>query len=224
MASGVFVTGTDTGIGKTRTSAALALALNHHALNPGYYKPIQTGEDDDCAWVAQNSGLRADQIAQPTCRYALPAAPWRAAQAEGKEVELEVVRVAWDALPQPRSWIVEGAGGLLVPINETETIADLVWELELPFLLVASTRLGTINHTLLSLESARTRGLRCLGIILNGPDDPGLKECLETHGRTPVVAQLPWREADSPQLLREDALRAFPIELLQKLWSFKDTV
>src|SRR5438445_65187 len=115
MKRAIFVTGTDTGIGKTLTSAFLISALRSEGVDVGYWKPIQTGTDDDTATLAWLSGIPVDELPRPAYSLALPAAPLRAGKKEGIEISLETVRQAWDRLPD-RAWIVEGAGGLAVPI------------------------------------------------------------------------------------------------------------
>jgi dethiobiotin synthase len=191
MRRGVFVTGTDTGVGKTLTSGLFLAALRARGADASYFKPVQTGQDDDTETVARLSG--ASDFPRPAYELALPAAPSRAAIAEGRTIELSRVVEKFRALPD-RFWIVEGAGGLLVPLSERgERILtrELVSALGLPLLIVSSTRLGTINHTLLTLESARRAGLEVLGLVLNGDDDPGLTETLRAFDPAPVLARIP---------------------------------
>ncbi len=185
---GVFVTGTDTGVGKTLSSALLFSALRANGIPAGYFKAVQTGDDDDTRTIERLTG--ASGLPRPAYSFSLPAAPSRAARAEGRRVELATIRERFLALPE-KFWIVEGAGGLLVPLNEREVIRDLVRELELPLVIVASTRLGTINHTLLTLESARRAGLEVLGLVLTGKSDPGLEETLAERDPARVLARIP---------------------------------
>ncbi len=201
MKRAVFVTGTDTGIGKTHASAHLAFALSQAGFRPGYFKAVQTGDDDDCATVKALLGSSAScQIENPAHSLKLPAAPHRAARAEGKRLDFESVVRHWNQLSNDPAWIVEGAGGLLVPMNEQENLADWIARWQLPVILVSSTRLGTINHTLLSLEACKNRGIPVLGILLNGPEDPGLEEVLnEFGGGVEILGRLPW-ESDAARL------------------------
>ena len=173
-----FVTGTDTGVGKSFVSACLMAAAPDLV---GYWKPIQTGlqeGDDDTQWVAQHAGLAESRLWRAGPRLDEPASPHHAAALVGRRLSLaEVV----EAAPPSGSWLVEGAGGLLVPLNERELMVDLMAALGLPVLLVASSRLGTINHTLLSLRELERRGLRCLGVVLSGPPSVSAVTALSAH-------------------------------------------
>lgn len=120
-------------------------------------------------------------------RLALPASPHVAAAAAGITIERARLQLPNTAGPI----IVEGAGGILVPLNDRETMADLMAWLGLPVVLVARTALGTINHTLLSLEALRSRGLRVHGLVLNGDPVPATTATLRTWGRVPILAQIP---------------------------------
>lgn len=187
---GVFVTGTDTGVGKTVVAALLCSALRQAGRATGYFKPVQTGPDDDTGTVARLAGLEGWALAAPVYRFRLPAAPSRAAAAEGTAIRIEAIVERWRALPAG-FWVVEGAGGLLVPLGGRATIRDLVGAIDLPILLVASTRLGTINHTLLTLAAARGAGLAVAGVVLNGEADPGLGETILRFDAGPILAEVP---------------------------------
>src|SRR5579859_5792980 len=157
---GVFVTGTDTGVGKTVVSAALM----HRFRGAGrlrYWKPIQTGIeiDDDTATVRRLGACSAEELFEQGVRLPKPVSPHLAAQWVGQRIDLVELRglVGHD---DDTTWIVEGAGGLLVPVNESQTMADWIASLGLPVLVVARSGLGTINHTLLTLEALRARALR----------------------------------------------------------------
>ena len=172
---GLFVTGTDTGVGKTVVACALAEQLCARGVDVGVMKPIETGVGSqgplDAIALAEAAGVRdAIGLVCPV-RLALPAAPSVAADAEGCEVDLAAVREAFDTLRSRHECvIVEGAGGLLVPIRSAFTMADLARELALPLLVVTRGRLGTVNHTLLTLEVAAGRGLPVAGVVLShGP-------------------------------------------------------
>jgi malonyl-CoA O-methyltransferase len=189
---GVFVTGTDTGVGKTLVSAVLA-----RAWDADYWKPVQTGlaqEAGDIATVARLAGLGPERLHPPRHAYAAPLSPHAAAALEGAHVALGDFR-----LPvRDRPLVVEGAGGVLVPLNERELMIDLIARLGLPAVVVARSTLGTINHSLLTLEALRARGAAVLGVVLNGPPSPGNRAAIEGFGRVRVLAEIPpLAEADA---------------------------
>ena len=178
---GLFVTGTDTGIGKTFISNLLMTALQ--GMQPGYIKPIQTGKDWD-------EDAIEGEIAPSVYSFSDPMAPSRAAQKAHEVIDLDRIRRAWDSLDD-RPWVIEGVGGVLVPLNQCQTVRDLIVTLGVPALLVASTRLGTINHTLLSLEALERAHIPLVGIVLNGDKDLGLAETLQDFTQVPIVEATP---------------------------------
>lgn len=187
---GLFITGTDTGIGKTFVSALLCRLFKKDK-SIKYYKPIQTGSatDDDTRMVMVRAQLSLEQIIAPTYRFSLPASPDRAAEAEGAEIDTNaIIKTACDN--KGHFLIVEGAGGIEVPIRKNYRMSDLARELELPAVVVASTRLGTINHTLLTVKDLRFSGVPVLGVVLCGEEDKGLREVLEREN-VAVLAHIP---------------------------------
>lgn len=176
-AGGLFVTGTDTGVGKTFVACALLGALRARGLDVGAMKPVETGVGpegpEDARRLREAAG--AEDPLEEVCpqRFALPAAPSVAAEAEGRRVELGGLRAAFARLRARHDLLlVEGAGGLLVPLDARTSMADLAAELAFPLLVVARARLGTINHTLLTLEVARARGLPVAGVVVCHADGP----------------------------------------------------
>jgi dethiobiotin synthase len=190
---GLFITGTDTGVGKTTVAAALMRRYRGLAA-VRYWKPIQTGieSDDDTKTVRELAGCNEAEIFAHGIRLEKPVSPHLAARWAGTRIDL----AALAKLPDDDSsaWIVEGAGGVLVPINESETMADLMAMLGLPVLVVARSRLGTINHTLLTLEALWARGLRIAGVVLNGELNPDNRAAIEHYGRVPILGELPMIE------------------------------
>lgn len=172
---GVFVTGTDTGVGKTLVACAIARALRTRGVGVGVLKPAETGAGP--AGPLDALALRAaagcndplDDVC-PEAR-ALPAAPAVAGEAEGRPIDLGRIRSAYARLrARHEVLVVEGAGGLLVPLTVSFSMADLAAELGLPLLVVARGALGTVNHTLLTLEVAAARGLGVAGVVVShGP-------------------------------------------------------
>ncbi len=170
--SGLFVTGTDTGVGKTVVACALARALRAAGIGVGAMKPVETGvgPEGPLDALALRAAAGSDDPLDVVCpeRFALAAAPSAAAAAEGRSVDLEGIRRAAKTLRGRHPFLlVEGAGGLLVPLARGFSMADLAAELGLPVLLVARASLGTINHTLLSLEAAERRGLALAGVVVS---------------------------------------------------------
>jgi len=174
---GLFVTGTDTGVGKTVVSCALVRDLLRRGVDVGAMKPIETGVGDDgpldaLALQAAAGGVDSLDDVCPQ-RFSLPAAPSVAAIAEGRRVELWAIRRAYERLSARHECVIaEGAGGLLVPATEEHSMADLARELGLPLLIVARAALGTINHTLLTLEAAVARGLSVAGVVISHAGGP----------------------------------------------------
>ena len=182
---GVFVTGTDTGVGKTVVAAWLM-----RALDGDYWKPVQTGlaeGDSDSETVRRLSGFHGDRFHAPTYALQAPLSPQAAAQHEGVRIT-----IAGFSLPQSsRPMVVEGAGGVLAPLGEGLVMAELIAHLGLSVVLVARTALGTINHSLLSLEALRSRGLEVAGMVFCGPPDTSNRKAVEQFGVVPTLGEVP---------------------------------
>jgi malonyl-CoA O-methyltransferase len=206
---GVFVTGTDTGVGKTVVSACLA-----RAWDADYWKPVQTGlaEDiSDTATVAILADLPRERQHPPLHSFDPPVSPHLAAAQAG--VRIEITREHLPASERPI--VVEGAGGALVPLSQDETMLDLMARLNLPVVLVAANRLGAINQTLLSLEAIRAQGLKLGGVILTGEPFGDNAAAIERHGRVRILAQLPQAERiDADQVATWAALMPSAEDLL----------
>ncbi len=176
-ARGVFVTGTDTGVGKTVAACALARGLRARGVDVGAIKPIETGVGPagPADALALRAGACADDPLDDVCplRFALPAAPEAAARHAGGRVDLRVIDAALARLQARHDCVIaEGAGGLLAPIAPRVTMADLAARLALPLVIVARAALGTVNHTRLTLEAARHRGLAVLGVVVSHAGGP----------------------------------------------------
>jgi dethiobiotin synthase len=191
---GYFVTGTDTGVGKTVVSAVLAASRGW-----GYWKPIQTGDESDTATVAQLAGCRVWNRGE---RLPDPVSPHLAAKRVGKVIDLDAIVAQ---APFREEWIVEGAGGVLVPINDREKIIDLMVMLQLPVVVAARTTLGTINHTLLTLQTLRAQGLDVAKVVMVGDANPDNKEAVEDYGDV-EVEELPWIRPLTPEGVRAHKL------------------
>lgn len=197
MSQPIVVTGTDTGIGKTVFSAGLA-----NLLGAKYWKPIQAGlEGETDTEVATRLGsISADRIVPEVYRLRTPASPHYSAEIDG-------VRIDADSLDVPdtgeRPLVIEGAGGLMVPLNAGALYIDIFERWRLPVVLCASTRLGTINHSLLSIEALRKRQIHILGIAFIGERNAETQSAIREMGRVRWLGRLPWL---SP--LTSDALQA----------------
>ncbi|MEQ8577426.1 MAG: dethiobiotin synthase [Balneola sp.] len=189
-----FITGTDTGIGKTLVSGMLMSALN-----ATYWKPIQAGldEETDTEFVLRVSGADDSRIIPERYRLETPMSPHAAADIDGVKISLNDFE-----LPEYNTehLIVEGAGGLIVPINWEHTVLDMIEQLNIPVLLVARSSLGTLNHTLLSLEALRDRGIEVFAVVLNGEKHPSNKETIERFGDLPVLEIEPLQEINLESL------------------------
>jgi dethiobiotin synthetase len=212
---GLFVAGTDTGVGKTYVAACIARSLAGSGLRVGVYKPVASGCpridgelcSDDAAALWKAAGCPGDLDAVCPQRFAAPLAPPLAARAEGREVDAELLRSGlqyW--LDRADLVLVEGAGGLMSPLTDAEFAADLAYDFGFPLLVVAANALGVINQTLQTLITAATfrEGLEIAGVVLNhprppSPDDPSVatnRVELERRSGPPILAELAWQAQD----------------------------
>jgi dethiobiotin synthetase len=183
----LIVTATDTGVGKTVVSAMLTLALE--AI---YWKPIQAGTADgtDRDRVQALTGLPDDRFRPERYRLRAALSPHRAAELEG--VEIDALNLALPSNIPARQWlIVEGAGGVLVPLNRGMLQIEMFARWAAPAVLCARTSLGTINHTLLSLEALRRRGIAVLGIVFVGKSMPDSERTIVEFGQMRPLGRLP---------------------------------
>jgi dethiobiotin synthase len=189
---GLFVTGTDTGVGKTVAAAALLHRFREQfALR--YWKPIQTGieQDDDTAEVGRLTGCGGHELFRSGVRLERPVSPHLAARLSGRPIDLDALVALVRGERDSSRWIVEGAGGVLVPVSDTANMADLMTRLGLPVVVVARTALGTINHTLLTLEALRQRAIHAAGVIMIGVPNQDNREAIERYGDVPVLGEMP---------------------------------
>jgi dethiobiotin synthetase len=192
---GFFVTGTDTDVGKTLVSAWLVMQLGGC-----YWKPVQAGNhpETDSAIVQRLTEAPPGRILPEAYVLPEPIAPHEAARRAGIAIDMAKLVLP----PCDRPLIVEGAGGLLVPLTDEAYVIDLASELHLPIILVTRSTLGTINHTLLSLEAIRRRGLPLAGIVVNGPETPHNRAAIERYGKVEVIAEIPWLDQVTPAALK----------------------
>ena len=189
------ITGTDTGIGKTVFSAALA-----GALGAPYWKPIQSGleEESDSEAVARLAGV---PVLAEAYRLVAPVSPHLAAEIDGVNIDADAT------MPPEGDLIVEGAGGALVPVTRRLLYADLFARWAIPVIICARTALGTINHSLLTIEALRSRGVPIHGIAFLGDAVPDSEATIAAMGRVPRLGRLPHLDPLTPQTLA-DAFKA----------------
>lgn len=222
MSYGLFVTGTDTNIGKTVVCAAL-IHRYRSSMPLCYWKPIQTGIeiDDDTATVKQLAECDKTEIFDKGFRLPRPLSPHLSAQLAGKKIRtsplinLIIVRCK-------TAWIIEGAGGVMVPINEKQLMIDLAVGFDLPVLVVARSTLGTINHTLLTLTVLRDRGLQPAGVVMVGEKNPDNRLAIEQYGKVPVVAEMPHFSSLTPYALSQWSQNNFDSENILRPYLGKD--
>ncbi len=184
--TGFFVTGTDTNVGKTVLSALLVAALD-----AVYWKPVQTGasEGTDRESVRRWAGAADDQLPRERFCFAPPVSPHLAAQEAGVRISLGAFELP---APSPkRKWIVEGAGGVMVPLNERDLMRDLMAQIGFPIVVAARTALGTINHTLLTLAALREARLPICGVALIGDENVENRRAIEHYGNVCVIGSIP---------------------------------
>jgi dethiobiotin synthetase len=212
VADGIFITGTDTGVGKTVVSAALAILLRQRGVKVGVMKPVTSGcvESDgrlvseDAELLAACAGVGMSEDIAPY-RLREPVAPSAAAEKDGIRIEFSRILAAYHSLADSYDFIiVEGAGGLMVPLAGGLLVADLVKLLALPLMVIARPGLGTVNHTLLTCFAARQLELDLRGVVVNGfPENPGLAESTAPHmidslSGAPLLGRLPFIDTASP--------------------------
>ena len=181
---GLFVTGTDTGAGKTVLAAAICAALRAAGTRVVPFKPVVTGEDEiphhawppDHVLLGRAAGVPAEDVSP--ARFGPPVSPHLAQELEGAPLHpVELAAAAHDAAARAEALVVEGVGGLLVPLTEHSTVRDLAADLDLPLVVAARPGLGTISHTLLTLEAARAAALRVAAVVLTPwPAEPSVMQ------------------------------------------------
>jgi dethiobiotin synthetase len=236
MADGIFIAATDTEVGKTLIAAGLVVALQDQGIDVGVMKPLESGAPSfesapiprDAFYLKEIAGVQDDlHLINPYC-FQAPLAPGVAAEREGVEVDLQRIKSAYEELKGRHQFmVVEGAGGLLVPIARGVLLPELIKLLDLPLLVVARSTLGTINHTLLTLSYCQGEGLDVKGLIINkstpdadpAEDDnpqlithfsraplwgsfPYLRDCAGVKGNRDFLAQLFTRHIDMEGLIK----------------------
>ena len=208
MRTGIFITGTDTGVGKTVVAAGLVLALKARGINVGYMKPIESGcpvldgevVPQDLRFVREVTGVRDDLDLACPYRLKAAAAPSIASRLEDVHISIGYIIDQYFQLSLMHEFVVvEGIGGMMVPLNNNDLVTDLILQLGLETLVVSAPGLGTINHSLLTTNMAKMLGIPLAGVVINGfgrtaiglPERTNPDE-IEHFGNVPVLGILPW--------------------------------
>jgi len=234
VAKGIFITGTDTGVGKTLLGAGLAALFQEKGFDVGVMKPVESGCRRENGRLIPSDAILLKEMAcsQDELEIINPyafehaLAPALAAELEGVEIRLEVLKRSYDLLISRHDMvIIEGAGGLLVPLFGHYFIADLIKEWALPLLIVTEARLGIINHSLLTIDYAQQRGIPVVGIVMNyTSNSKGLAECLNVSAlkrwaTVPFLGSIPFLPILEREGIKEalkKSLNLEPIEVLFK--------
>jgi dethiobiotin synthetase len=235
-AKGLFVTGTDTGVGKTLIAGGIARLLTQQGLRVGVFKPVASGcrsdrgelFSQDAAFLAACAETDYPLSVISPVTFRTPAAPITCIRLEHRPMDYEQIAAAYTWLCEKcDAVVVEGIGGAMVPLTETETVLDLAAEFDLPTLVVARPTLGTINHSLLTIRAVRDAGLPLAGVIINGYNaldadiaEETAPEVIAQIGQTTILAIVPYDEGAS---VEEGRLgRAVPEAL--GIWDWKSLI
>jgi dethiobiotin synthetase len=236
MNRGIFITGTDTGVGKTLVAAALAVALKRAGRTVGVMKPVETGVSPSKTTQSDAARLRSvinsEEQLGAVCpyRFTLPLAPLAAARAERQTIDPETIRKVYRLLAERYDWtVVEGIGGVSVPITPTTDVTDLIALLRLPAVVVGRSGLGGINHARLTIEALRRKKIPVVALVLNQTQPTRSKlariqerttvELLRAQGGVPVLGPLPYQSGVSRRFRQSTArlARSAAITSLAKL-------
>jgi dethiobiotin synthetase len=204
MEKGVFVTGSNTGVGKTVIAGAVAAAIKAQGLDVGVMKPVASGAkkiegalvSEDAVYLKKIIDSTDDDDLVNPVRLEPSIAPTMAASKSGVPIDIDKIWKAYEALTNKHDFVVvEGIGGLMVPIDDTLFVADLVSKMDLALVIVSSDYLGAINHTLLTVEYARSRNIRIKGIVINmlKNGDDFVRE-IEKYSSVPILGTIPFKE------------------------------
>lgn len=201
----LFITATDTGVGKTLITGGLAWALRQRGLDTGCWKPLQSGDllsdpSGDAMRLKELGGLPDPVEAIGSYAFAEPLAPRLAAERAGVHLTRQDLLARYEEVRRlHRHLLIEGAGGLAVPLTADTTVTQLAHDLGHPLLIIARANLGTVNHTVLTVERARAQGLHVAGVILSGGGRHGADTAeahnpayIEEYARVPVLGCVPW--------------------------------
>lgn len=189
---GLFITGTDTGVGKTLIAGAIAKILSQKGKKTGVFKPVATGcrktkaelVSEDAEFLKSCTNIELELGAINPVKFEIPAAPFPCEKAEKRKVDFRKIADAYKKICQKSDFvIVEGIGGIKVPITAKIDVLELSKAFKLPVIIVARSKLGTINHTLLTIEAVRRAGLSLAGVVINGYDEKTKDFAEQTNAR-----------------------------------------
>lgn len=232
MAKGFFVTGTDTGVGKTVITIALIKALAVLGFKAGGMKPVETGcsregeifVPSDGMFIKTASHMEENIRLISPCCFEKPLAPLTASEIEGIRIDLDKIKTAFSELMQKYDVVVvEGIGGLLVPIKRDYFVLDLAKDLELPIIVVARAGLGTLNHTMLTVNYALKEGITVAGIIINyslPPDDTLAEETnpdiISQISPVPVIGIFPYLKDFESSTIENAAVKYLNLDIIKR--------
>jgi dethiobiotin synthetase len=199
MNKGLFITATDTGVGKTMVASGIAALLKSWGINVGVMKPVATGDRRDVAQLVRAVGIKEDVDILNPQYFRTPLAPTVAASLERREVDLDAIyRAYWFLQKRYDMVVVEGIGGVKVPLGESTYVVDLIQALRLPALVVSRPTLGTLNHSLLTLDALEAEKVPVVGVLFNGGRGKTLAEktnldALQEYLTVPVLGALPFQ-------------------------------
>ena len=220
---GLFITGTDTGVGKTVVTAAILAWLKDRTVSAGVMKPIETGVDPECSSAANSDALFLmecgsipDDLSEVSpIRLKAPASPFQAARMENRALDSSTLLTAYRTLASRYEWmLVEGIGGVRVPITANYQVLDLMSDLGLPAVVVSRYRLGTLNHTLMTLNTLKQRQIPIRGVVFNhtepGDLDPVEQEqpsLIQELTGIPVLGEFPYMERLDSQSFSAETMK-----------------
>lgn len=230
MNRGFFITGTDTGVGKTVIAAAIIRALRSHGIHACGMKPVETGCRTLDNILYPSDGMFLKKVAgmeeavcdvTPFC-FETPLAPLASSEIAGRAIDIPIIIERFNGLLKKyAAVVVEGIGGILVPIKKDYFVIDLVKELNLPLIVVARPSLGTINHTLLTVRCALNEGIKVAGVIINfnRPPDGALAEKTNPHilqrlSPVPIIGTFPYLDNLEDETIKEKALKHLDVGAL----------
>ncbi|WP_257350201.1 dethiobiotin synthase [Pseudalkalibacillus decolorationis] len=229
MGSGFFITGTDTEVGKTFVTGAIAAVLKENGMDVGVFKPMLSGikrEDpsSDTSYLKRMAGDSSPLEKITPFQFEEPLAPYVAASRSGQHVSMNEVLDAWeDIKPLHDFFFIEGAGGIAVPFGEDYLVSDVARAIGYPLIIVARPNLGTVNHTLLTIDYAKKAGIEVLGVVINGlkEDEAGVAEetnptIIEQFSGVPVLGVLPWMDNPDRKQIVEMAKERLDLQRFYK--------